>query len=102
LKRALIVWGGWEGHQPKEAAEFFRRMLEGEGFDVEVSDTLQAFADAEQLKPLDLIIPNWTMGKIDQALVENVSAPANDRLRCPLDSPTTSWTEKKESSSPHR
>ncbi|RIX52809.1 hypothetical protein D3P08_12465 [Paenibacillus nanensis] len=74
MKKALIVWGGWLGHQPKEVAAIFRGQLEAEGFEVEVSDTLEAFADAEKLKSLDLIIPLWTMGKIEQRLVDNVSA----------------------------
>lgn len=74
MRKALIVWGGWPGHQPQEVAAIFRGQLEAEGFEVEVSDTLEAFADAEKLKSLDLIIPLWTMGKIEQKLVDNVSA----------------------------
>lgn len=74
MKKALIVWGGWLGHQPQEVAEIFRGQLVAEGFEVEVSDTLEAFADAEKLKSLDLIIPLWTMSKIEQRLVDNVSA----------------------------
>lgn len=74
MPKALIVWGGWDGHQPKQVAEIFRGQLEAEGFEVDVRDTLEAFADAEYLKSLDLIIPAWTMGEIDQKLVDNVSA----------------------------
>ncbi len=74
MKKALIVWGGWDGHQPKEVAEIFRSMLEEEAFEVEVSDTLEAFADEDKLKGLDLIVPVWTMGRIDQKLVNHVSA----------------------------
>ncbi|MFC5405783.1 ThuA domain-containing protein [Cohnella soli] len=73
MKKALIVWGGWSGHQPEEVAHIFRDVLQKEGYEVEVSDTLQAFADAEKLKALDLIIPVWTMDEIDQKLVDNVS-----------------------------
>jgi type 1 glutamine amidotransferase len=72
-RKALIVWGGWDGHQPKEVAEIFRNVLEQENFEVEVSDTLEAFADGEKLKSLDLIVPVWTMGQIEQKLVNNVS-----------------------------
>jgi uncharacterized protein len=72
-KQALIVWGGWNGHEPEQVAGIFREVLEQEGFSVEVSDTLEAFADADKLKGLDLIIPVWTMGRIDQKLVDNVS-----------------------------
>ena len=46
-RKALIVWGGWDGHQPREVAEIFRELLAKENFDVEVSDTLDAFLDAE-------------------------------------------------------
>jgi len=74
MKQALIVWGGWNGHEPEQVAGIFRGVLEQEGFAVEVSDTLDAFADAEKLKGLDLIVPVWTMGRIDQKLVDNVSA----------------------------
>lgn len=74
MKKALIVWGGWDGHQPKEVAEIFRDILVEEDFQVEVSDTLEAFADAEKLQDLDLIVPAWTMGRIDQKLINNVSA----------------------------
>jgi hypothetical protein len=63
-RKALIVWGGWDGHQPKEVAEIFRRVLIEENFDVEVSDTLDAFKDSQKLMALSLIVPVWTMGKI--------------------------------------
>lgn len=63
-RKALIVWGGWSGHQPREVAEIFRGLLEAEAFEVEVSDTLDAFADEAKLMSLDLIVPHWTMGRI--------------------------------------
>jgi type 1 glutamine amidotransferase len=64
MRKALIVWGGWLGHQPREVAEVFRRLLAAEEFDVEVSDTLDAFRDPQALAHLHLIVPIWTMGKI--------------------------------------
>ncbi len=63
-KKALIVWGGWEGHQPKEVAQILHDALKQHDFEVEVSDTLDAYLDGEKLKGLDLIVPLWTMGKI--------------------------------------
>jgi type 1 glutamine amidotransferase len=60
----LIVWGGWDGHQPKQVGEIFARVLREEGFEVEVSDTLDAFKDEQKLAGLSLIVPVWTMGKI--------------------------------------
>ena len=64
MVKALIVWGGWTGHQPREVAEVFRQVLVEEGFAVEVSDTLDAFRDEAALRGLALIVPIWTMGKI--------------------------------------
>ncbi len=63
-KKALIVWGGWNGHEPEQVAGIFKEALERSGFSTEVSDTLDAFLDVEKLKSLDLIVPIWTMGKI--------------------------------------
>ena len=63
-KKALVVWGGWDGHEPQPVAEIFRDALTKHGFDVEMSDTLDAYKDGEKLKMLDLIVPVWTMGTI--------------------------------------
>jgi len=63
-RKALIVRGGWLGHQPKEVAEEFGKMLKEDGFEPEISDTLDAFKDEARLKSLSLIVPVWTMGKI--------------------------------------
>ncbi|NPV79756.1 MAG: hypothetical protein HPY52_05705 [Firmicutes bacterium] len=72
MKKVLIVRGGWEGHQPVEVSEVFRKILVDCGFDVEISETLDAFLDAEKLRSLKLIIPVWTMGKITGEQVKPV------------------------------
>lgn len=64
MKKALFVWGGWEGHQPQQSAELFAAILRDEGYDVELSDTLDAYLDSGRLQSLDLIVPTWTMGTI--------------------------------------
>ncbi|NMB44921.1 MAG: hypothetical protein GX998_00750, partial [Firmicutes bacterium] len=66
---ALIVRGGWDGHQPIEVSELFKEILVEEGFEVEVSETLDAFLDGDKLKALHLIVPVWTMGKITREQV---------------------------------
>ena len=66
MKRALIVQGGWQGHEPKQVAAILAKALRETGFAVEVSDTLDAFGDVEKLKALDLIVPVWTMGTIEK------------------------------------
>ena len=63
-KRALIVWGGWDGHEPEAVAGLFRRILEAEGFEVTVADALDRFADEELVLKQTLLIPVWTMGEI--------------------------------------
>lgn len=61
--KALVVYGGWDGHQPKEVAAIYSSMLERNGFAVTVSDTLDAYA-TEDLSTYRLIVPIWTMGTI--------------------------------------
>jgi len=62
--QALILCGGWEGHEPEAVSAFFGETLEREGFNVEVQRTLDALCDLDHLLGLDLIIPVWTMGSI--------------------------------------
>lgn len=68
-RKALIVQGGWDGHEPVKVSEIFKRTLEECDFEVEVQDTLDAFLDIEKLKQLHLIVPVWTMGKITKEQV---------------------------------
>ncbi len=75
-KSALLVWGGWPGHSPREAAEIFGAWLEEQRYRVDVSDTLDAFLDADYLKTLNLIVPIWTQGELPRdhtvSLLESV------------------------------
>ena len=60
-KRALMTWGGWEGHDPKQTTDIFEAVLKEEGFDVEVHNNLDVLLDADRLSSMDLIVPCWTM-----------------------------------------
>ncbi|MBL1150808.1 MAG: hypothetical protein HND42_11435 [Armatimonadetes bacterium] len=73
-RSALIVWGGWDGHEPENVANLFALILSGEGFDVDVSNTLDSFLDADRLRSLHLIVPVWTMGRISAEQCEGVLA----------------------------
>jgi uncharacterized protein len=64
MKKALVVWGGWDGHEPKLTADIFAPILVSKGFDVEVCDTLDVYLDQDKLNSLSLIVPIWTMGSI--------------------------------------
>jgi hypothetical protein len=63
-KKVLIVWGGWPGHQPKETVDVFAPWLSEQGFDVEISNSLDSYLDAEKMKGLSLIVQAITMGTI--------------------------------------
>lgn len=63
-KKALIVWGGWDGHSPKPCAELFEKQLTQRGYEVTLSNTLDSFTDKALLSSVDLIVPIWTMGQI--------------------------------------
>lgn len=70
MKKALIVYGGWDGHDPKGVADLFSEMLKEEGFEVRMSDSLDSFL--EELTSFDLIVPVWTMGKLSSQAEKNV------------------------------
>jgi len=64
MKSALMVWGGWDGHEPKQCVDIFAPFLESKGYDVRISDTLDAYLEKEYMESLNLIVPVWTMGTI--------------------------------------
>jgi len=63
-KKALMVWGGWDGHEPEQCVQIFAPYLREHGFEVEISDTLDAYLDRSKMLALDLVVPVWTMGTI--------------------------------------
>ena len=70
-KKALIVWGGWEGHTPERSATTVRGMLERNGFDVRVETSTAAYAD-EAIHDLSIIVPMVTMAVIGKEEVANL------------------------------
>lgn len=72
MKKALIVYGGWDGNQHKQNSEVFSEILKSEGFEVAASDSLDSFKDEDNLMKLNLIIPVWTMGEITDEQLQPV------------------------------
>ena len=72
MKKALIFYGGWEGHDPVGVSALFRDILESENFEVTMSDTLDVLLT--DLTVYDLIVPIWTMGKLEREMEKNVCA----------------------------
>ena len=64
-KKAIMVWGGWEGHEPKQCVDVFAPILAEEGFAVTISDTLDTYKDRDLMAEQDLVVPAWTMGQIE-------------------------------------
>ena len=65
MRSALMVWGGWDGHEPKQCVDVFAPYLQEQGFEVRVSDTLEVYLEEDYLRALSLIVPVWTMGTIE-------------------------------------
>ena len=72
MREALIVWGGWSGHEPQECAHIIRDMLEEDGFKVYLENSTEAFADPS-IHDLSLIVPIVTMSKIEKEEVKNLA-----------------------------
>lgn len=70
---ALITWGGWDGHQPKEMAHLIASLLSEEGLTSDIHESLECFDDFETLCVYDVIVPIWTMSKIEKHQATNVS-----------------------------
>ena len=64
-KTALVVRGGWDGHQPVEATELFIPFLEGTGYDVRVEESPKIYADTDYMADVDLIMQCMTMSSIE-------------------------------------
>jgi type 1 glutamine amidotransferase len=73
MREALIVWGGWSGHEPEQCAVIIKSMLEEDGFKVYVENTTEAFADPT-IHDLSLIVPIFTMSKIEKEELSNLTA----------------------------
>ena len=72
MRTALIVYGGWEGHEPAECASIYRRWLHEDGFTVRMATETSAFADPA-IHEFSLIVPIMTMSKIEKGEAENLT-----------------------------
>lgn len=65
-RRALVVRGGWDGHQPVEATELFIPHLREHGFEVRVEESPAVYADADAMAGIDLVLQCMTMSTIEK------------------------------------
>src|SRR5260370_42130618 len=66
-KNALVVRGGWDGHQPKQATELFIPFLVANGYTLRVEGSPQVYAEADYMRTVDLIVQCNTMATIERA-----------------------------------
>ena len=59
----LFVYGGWEGHEPRQTAGVFALLMEDAGYQVKLSDSLDSYLNLDRLEPR-LIVQCWTMGQL--------------------------------------
>jgi len=71
-RQALVVRGGWFGHQPKEATEEFIPFLEENGFTVRIEESPEVYADAEYMATVDLVVQTMTMSTIEKEQFEGL------------------------------
>lgn len=73
MKKALIFYGGWEGHDPARVSARFAEMLEKNSFAVDLVEGTEALEDGEKLLTYDLIVPCMTMSTLPRACEKNIS-----------------------------
>ena len=65
-RRALMVRGGWDGHEPERTTDFFAPFLEANGFDVRREPGPEIYRDADYMDSVDLIVQINTMSTIEK------------------------------------
>jgi len=71
-KNVLIVWGGWEGHNPELFSNMIESWLIDNSANVEVSNDLNVYSDYNYLKMFDLIVQSVTMSELKKEQEKNL------------------------------
>ncbi|ACZ21967.1 uncharacterized conserved protein [Sanguibacter keddieii DSM 10542] len=79
-RRALVVRGGWDGHAPQAATDLFVPFLREQGFEVQVEEDNEVYADPDLMAATDLVLQCVTMSEI--------SGPALTGLRAAVEAGT--------------
>lgn len=67
-----MVWGSWEGYEPKQCVDVFVPLLQASGYNVEISDTLDRYLNTEKMQSYDLISQAITRGSITSAQLQGL------------------------------
>jgi uncharacterized protein len=71
-KRIAIVYGGWDGHEPRQCVEILYPWLISEGAKVDTFTTLDIYTDKAYMENIDLVIQIFTMSKITKEQEEGL------------------------------
>ncbi len=63
-RRVLIVFGGWDGHEPGRYVGILLPWLTSEGAMVDTTSSLEIYTDSAYMTSVDLIIQAFTMSQI--------------------------------------
>jgi type 1 glutamine amidotransferase len=63
-RRVLIVFGGWDGHEPGRYVGILLPWLTSEGAVVDTTSSLEIYTDSAYMTSVDLIIQAFTMSQI--------------------------------------
>lgn len=92
MRKALVVWGGWQGHEPEQCAHIVADLLREDDFTVEVTGDLGIFG-SPTLAQADLLVPIITGETLEKphaaALVEAVRGEqGSPAITAPLPRPS--------------
>jgi type 1 glutamine amidotransferase len=73
MTSALIIFGGWEKHDPEGVAQLLHDQLQANGISVTLSNSFDSLKEFD-LTLFDLILPVWTLDTIDPSYVEPLLA----------------------------
>ncbi|MFQ3669988.1 MAG: ThuA domain-containing protein [Verrucomicrobiia bacterium] len=80
VKRALLLAGGWQGHQPEAVARLFSQALAQQGFHTQIETSLDILDDLQTLASLHVLIPCWTMGTLSAPKTANLTTAVRNGL----------------------
>ena len=76
-KKALIVWGGWPGHEPEAGARVVEGILDDDGFAVTVTADYDALGGAD-IDSFNLVVPIITNDEVERPIVQRLSQAVRD------------------------
>ncbi|KAA0700826.1 hypothetical protein DTW90_04140 [Neorhizobium sp. P12A] len=79
MRKAIVVWGGWKGHEPEEGAHIVGRMLAEDGFEVEITPDL-GILGSPTLRSASLLVPIITGETIEKPHVDSLTSAVRGGL----------------------